>query len=226
MNIDEMMAESCNDFCMRFQRAFNDIQSGTEIIGDKEIYARVFAFFGYIPFVMEKDHLWWARGMKAMPIKELRFEDGDLYYFAGIECKITRIIPFDCLDEPEKSFVYLDCDAMPSIRNHCSSGKRAHQSWNVEPLSFYNGQLISEEAANEGIVIDWEGNRVEISYGELIRFIRFISPQNLLLTAKACPVVNRESVKVWDKMDEILAGTGTLEELRKMIQEEACYVRS
>ena len=219
------MAEACNDFYRRFKRAFGDVPSGTEIIGDAAIYTKVLAFFGCIPFTVTNDYLWWARGMKAMPIEKLRFEPGGLYYLGGLECKIARVIPFDCPNEPEKSFVYFECEAMPATGNYSSAHASAYTSWNTEPVCYYKGRRLSDEEANGCFVIDGDGNRIGISPRDMIRFDRFLSPQNLLLTAKACPVVCRESGEVWDKMDEILAGTGTVEELRNMIQETNCYLR-
>ena len=218
-NIEKIMAEACKDYYLRFQHAFKGVESGAEICSPMEIYDRLDAFFGGFPFDVDSDKIWWSRGIKAMHIKKVRVEAQGLYYFGGLECKISRMIPFDCPSGHEKAFVYLDCAAMPPLREDYGKVSQINPLWNVEPLSFYNGQLIEEYEAEEGRVQSPAGDDIDISRDGLIRFGRFVTPQNLLLVAKACPIVRYESAEVWKKMDAILSETGTVEKLREMIQE-------
>ena len=217
--IEKLMTETCKDYYLRFQKAFNDVKSGTEICSPTEIHDRLESFFGGFPFEIACDNIWWSRGMKAMPVKSVHVEPQGLYYLGGLECKISRMIPFDCPGGHEKAFVYLDCASMPSLREDCGKLSRINSLWNVEPLSFYKGRLIEEYEADEGRVQSPSGDYIDISRDELIRFSRFVTPQNLLLAAKACPTVRHESAEVWKKMDEILSGKCIVEELREMIQE-------
>jgi len=223
--IEKLMSEACEDYYLRFQQAFKGVESGAEICSPTEIYDRLDAFFGGFPFDVDCDNIWWSRGMKAMHVKSVHVESQEVYYLGGLECKISRMIPFDCPSGHEKAFVYLDCASMPSLREDCDKLSRIKPLWNVEPLSFYKGQLIEEYEAEEGRVQSPEGDYIDIARGELIRFGRFVSPQNLLLVAKACPIIRYESAEAWKKMDEILSGTGTVEELREMIQARDCQPR-
>lgn len=218
---EKVMVDACKDYYLRLQHAFKDVKSGTEICSPTEIYDRLEAFFNGFPFDIDRDNIWWSRGKKAMYIKRVRVGAQGLYYFGGLECKISRMIPFDCPSGHEKAFVYLDCAPMPSLRGNRGKVSRINPLWNDEPLSFYKGRLIEEHEAEDGRVQSSTGDYIDISRDELIRFRRFVTPQNLLLVAKACPIVSCESksVGIWEKMDEILSGTGAVDELREMIQE-------
>lgn len=223
--INEIMDNACKDYYCRFQNAFGDVKSGTVISDRGEIHRRLLSFFGNLPYVESKDNIWWARGMKAMPIHKVSCSPLGIYYLGRLECNVVRIIPYDCLSKQEVSFVYILCDEMPSVRDEAITDSPCCPLWRLQPVTFYEGRLIDEGLANDGVIIDEDGNYQDVSQDDLVRFDRFITPQNILLTSKASPVVRYESTAVWDLMDEILRNKAKEDDLRRMIQETDCYLQ-
>lgn len=222
--INEIMDNACKDYYCRFQNAFGDVKSGTVISDSVEIHRRLLSFSGHLPYVESKDNIWWARGMKAMPIHKVSCSSPSVYHFGRIECNIIRIIPYDCSSKQEVSFVYILCGGMPSVREEAITDNSCCPLWRVQPITIYEGSVIDEGLANDSQIIDEDGNYHGVSQDDLIRFDRFITPQNIVLTSKASPVVRYESTLVWDLMDEILCKKAKEDDLRRMIQETDCYL--
>ena len=216
---------ACKDFYSRFQSAFGDVRSGVEIDDIDEIHRRLLLFFGGLPYIARNDNIWWTRGVKAMQLEHVSCSDDGTYYLGRLECRIDRLIPYDYPSGRERMFVYLHCDSMPSLSGGASHQGSHYQMWKVEPVTLYEGKIVDEGLADNGVIIDQDGNYKNVSQDDFIRFDRFVSPQNLLLTAKACPLIRYESSAVWNKMDEILCNRANEDDLRRMIQETDCYLR-
>jgi len=217
--IKEVMDDACKDYYGRFQNAFGDVKSGTVISDSGEIHRRLLSFFGTLPYDERKDNIWWARGMKAMPIHRVSRSADGIYLLGRLECNVIRIIPYDCSSNKELSFVYILCGGMPSVRDEAFADNSSYPLWRVQPITIYKGRIIDEGLANDGKIIDEYGNYNDVSQDDLIRFDRFVAPQNMVLTSKASPVVRRESDAIWNLMDEILCNKATEDDLRRMIQE-------
>lgn len=217
------MKDLADKFSQRMKNAFGDLTAGSEITDDREIKRRMSKMFGAFPCTAPDDVFWWTRGMKAMPIGKVRYDSSLMaFYLDGLECRIDRIDPYYNSTFPERSFVYVGItpSSAEGRDGYVNSNPDYRTSWRVIPMSYYKGELISEESANEGTMVDTNGNFVEMDSSDLVRFTRFATPQNLLITCKPNPVV-RDDVTygqvVWAAMDEILNGEGTPSKIRDIL---------
>ena len=123
---------------------------------------------------------------------------------------------------PERSFVYVGMAQLSADgrEGYVNSDPDYWTSWRVIPMSYYKGELISEESADEGYMEDADGNCVDLDSSDLVRFTRFVAPQNVLITCKPSPVIRDEVTygqAVWSAMDEILSGEGTTSKIRDIL---------
>lgn len=220
------MKDLADKFSQRMKNAFGDLAAGTEIADGHEIMRRMSMMFGEFPCAAPNDVIWWTRGMKAMPIGNVRYDSSLMaFYLDRLECRIDRIVPYYNSTFPERSFVYVGMAPLSADgrEEYVKSDSDYWTSWRVIPMSYYKGELISEESAEEGYMEDADGDCVDLDSSDLVRFTRFVTPQNILITCKPNPSVRDEVTygqAVWSAMDEILSGEGTPFKIRDILWRE------
>ena len=219
-NLFHMNNSACV-FSRRFDVSFSDVANGSEIVDRNEIYERLSKFFGGVPAVLDDDAIWWTRGLKALQIQNVCYDASlGAFYFGRLECCVSRLIPFRNRQYPERSFIYLDIAAMPQIGDGTVYESPVFGSWKEEAVSFYRGRYISEDEANDGAFEDENGDCVDMNRADLFRFTRFLSNQNILITAKPFPCVRDEQNygrRAWTAMDDILQSKITPFDLRSKL---------
>ncbi|MFM9985554.1 MAG: hypothetical protein ACKVOK_10010 [Flavobacteriales bacterium] len=139
--------------------------------------------------LVQGDPIWWFRGAQSMYISFLETLRGNHIVIDGREYKISRIA-VNVDQDVYKSFVYIETEAQKPIGLHSyepqAQQERLRRSgYLAEEYALFRGKPITLNEYNDRATII-RGKPVDAF--DAVPRIRFLSPYNFIITAKASPI--------------------------------------